>query len=62
MDDIEALRMARVQLQVRYTQLSSCRVCGVEAARYEQAIERLKIIEANLKENHYAVPVQQAQS
>lgn len=59
MDDVEALRMARVQLQVRHAQLSSCRVCGVEAQKYQEAIERIRQIEATYRgEQHHELPIQ----
>lgn len=62
MNDLEAIHLARVQLQVRHAQLANCRVCGTEATKYEQAIERLKNIETQLRESSHAIPLQQSQS
>lgn len=39
---LEAFRMARAQLQIRHAHLSQCRVCGAEAQRFEEAVERIK--------------------
>lgn len=59
--DEEALRLARTQLQIRYQQLLSCRTCGVDAQRFEEAIERIRQLEHQHRGDSHDIPVQQSQ-
>lgn len=59
--DEEALRLARTQLQIRYEQLSSCRTCGFDAKRFEEAIERIRQLEHQHQGDSHDIPVQQIQ-
>jgi len=58
----EALRLARTQLQIRYQQLSACRTCGVDAKRFEEAIERIRQLELQHRGDSHDIQVQQSQS
>lgn len=41
MTELEALKLAKVQLVTRVVQLSGCRVCGTQQAKYEQALDKI---------------------
>ena len=41
MSELDALRLSRVQLLSRLAQLNSCRFCGEDKKRYQQALETI---------------------
>lgn len=46
---IDAVKLARTQCVTRVVQLSSCRVCGADQQRYEQAVAELDKFLTNLE-------------
>ena len=52
MGELDALRLARVQLLARFAQLNSCRVCGEDKKRYQQALDTINRM---IKERENAV-------
>lgn len=41
MTEVEALKLCKIQLVTRVTQLAGCRVCGAQQAEYEEALRKI---------------------
>lgn len=54
MNELEALKLSRVQLLTRSVQLSQCKVCGADKQKYDEATAA---IERMIKEREDAVRI-----